>query len=73
LTLCTQGRAQFFGEIQAGKMIPNKEGKIAESYWKAIPEHFPNAILHDFVIMPNHIHGIIELIEPVGVEYFPPL
>ncbi len=37
-------------------------GDIANEYWIKIPEHFPNVILHQHIIMPNHIHGIIELI-----------
>jgi REP element-mobilizing transposase RayT len=39
----------------------NEAGKIAVSCWLEIPAHFPNATLHEYVVMPNHIHGIIEL------------
>lgn len=42
-------------------MILNDYGKIAEQCWNDIPKHFPNAIMDEFVIMPNHIHGIIIL------------
>jgi len=56
-------------------MILNEAGKIANECWLQIPEHFPNVILHEHVIMPNHIHGIIELSgnASVGVENFQPL
>lgn len=37
-------------------------GKIAGDYWFNIPEHFPHAVLHEFIVMPNHIHGIIEIV-----------
>ncbi|MBI3135775.1 MAG: hypothetical protein HYZ14_13950 [Bacteroidetes bacterium] len=47
----------------------NDTGKIARQYWLEIPNHFPNTILHDFIIMPDHVHGIIEI---VGAEHLPP-
>ena len=42
-------------------MILSEIGKLAQKYWHEIPEHFPFVILHAFVVMPNHIHGIIEI------------
>jgi REP element-mobilizing transposase RayT len=53
-------------------MLMNDAGNNANECWLQIPLHFPIVILHDHIIMPNHIHGIIELI-PVGVENFQPL
>ncbi len=53
--------ANLLGEIINGKMILSSTGKVAEKCWLAIPEHYPDAILHEFVIMPDHLHGIIEL------------
>lgn len=61
ITLCTQDRAHLFGEIENRKMRLNEAGKIADRCWREIPSHFPNAVLHEYVIMPNHVHGIIEL------------
>ena len=48
---------------------------MALKCWNEIPEHFKHAQLHEYVIMPNHIHGIIELsdIIPVGAKNFSPL
>ena len=43
-------------------------GKIAQKCWLGIPEHYPNVILNEFVIMPNHLHGIIEI--NAGVQNF---
>ena len=40
-------------------MILSPIGKLANQIWKKIPEHFPNIALDEFIIMPNHIHGII--------------
>jgi REP element-mobilizing transposase RayT len=58
------------------EMIPYDAGKIANECWLQIPEHFPNVFLHEHIVMPNHIHGIVELIKthirPVGVENFQP-
>ncbi|MDD5770587.1 MAG: transposase [Candidatus Gracilibacteria bacterium] len=59
ITICTKNRENYFGEIIDGKMILNEIGKIAEKYYLEITKHFPFVILDEFVIMPNHIHGII--------------
>lgn len=42
--------------------ILSEIGKIANACWLEIPKHYPNTVLHEYVIMPNHIHGIIEII-----------
>jgi putative transposase len=56
------------------KMILNDSGRIANTCWLQIPEHFPNVFLHEHIVMPNHIHGIIELRKaPIGVQNFEPL
>ena len=56
------------------KMILDDAGEIANRCWLMIPEHFPNVFLHEHIVMPNHVHGIIELTKfPVGVENFQPL
>ncbi len=59
VTICTKNRAHFFGECNDGMMLLNDLGKMAEDVWLAIPSHFPNISLDEFIIMPNHIHGII--------------
>ncbi len=69
ITICCQNRACLFGEIENGKMMLNDAGAIANDCWLNIPTHFPNAILHEYVIMPNHVHGIIEL---VGANNYSP-
>ena len=48
----------------------NDTGHIADQCWLAIPEHFPNTILHAYTIMPNHVHGIIEI--TVGAKNLSP-
>ncbi len=59
ITICTQNREYYFGDIKDGKMKLSEIGKMAEKYWDEIPEHFPFVKLDAFVVMPNHIHGII--------------
>ena len=51
----------FFGEIIDKKMTLNELGKMASLFWKEIHEHFSHVYLDEYVIMPNHIHGILIL------------
>ena len=76
-TICTRNHQMFFGDIiKSGteccpiyKMKLSEIGKIAEQYWQEIPKHFPFVNLDESIIMPNHIHGIIE-IDKVGTQNF---
>ena len=63
ITICTQHRLPYFGNIVNGKMILSDIGQIAETYWSEIPNHFPFIDLLNFVVMPNHIHGLVEIHE----------
>jgi len=62
ITICTHQRLHLFGEItlDAGMNL-NEIGQLAHDYWCAIPEHFPMVELDAFIVMPNHIHGILVL------------
>ncbi|SIT97706.1 REP element-mobilizing transposase RayT [Epilithonimonas bovis DSM 19482] len=66
ITICTKDRLCFFGNVQDNKMQLSDAGILAEKYWKEIPGHFKNAQLGEFVVMPNHIHGIVILTDLVG-------
>jgi len=44
-------------------MVLNEHGKIANEYWEAIPKHYPNTQLDEYVIMPNHVHDILIVYE----------
>ncbi len=61
LTICTKDRLHFFGEIYNSEMNLTPAGDIARTCWLAISNHFDNVELGEFVIMPNHIHGIINI------------
>jgi len=54
----------FFGEINDGEMVLNDVGLLAEKYWMEIPDHFLFVELGEFVVMPNHMHGIIVIDKP---------
>lgn len=59
ITICTKNRAYHFGDIRDGIMRHSEIGAIAHRCWADIPLHFPFVRLGEFVIMPNHVHGIL--------------
>src|SRR5450759_167870 len=59
ITICTKGRENIFGIIEHGIMLLNQYGRIVEQCWFDLPNHYFNLILDAFVIMPNHLHGIM--------------
>jgi putative transposase len=59
ITICAKYREHLFGNIENGMMVLNECGMVAQKYWLEIPMHFPNVILDEYVVMPDHIHGII--------------
>ena len=62
ITICVKDRECLFGEIHNGKIILNEIGKIAISSWNNLKSYFPKVNLDTFVVMPNHMHGIVELV-----------
>lgn len=76
ITICTKNRHYFFGDVvdtkeknkNRYKVKLSSIGKIAQQYWLDIPNHFPHIGLDEFVIMPNHIHGILTIKEKPAVE-----
>jgi putative transposase len=59
ITLCSDKGKFLFGSITNAEMRLNESGKIVKEFWFEIPQHFPNVLVDEFVVMPNHIHGII--------------
>ncbi len=59
ITICTGGRECFFGNIEDGKVKLSEIGIFADKFWLEIPNHFHYVKLDEYIIMPNHIHGII--------------
>ncbi len=66
ITICTHGRECLFGEIIDGEMHLNEAGPIVVQTWWDLPNHVPNVQLDAFVVMPNHVHGIIIITERAG-------
>jgi REP element-mobilizing transposase RayT len=79
VTICTYNHECFFGDIVNEEMRLNDYGEIANRNWKEISTHFSNVKLDESVVMPNHIHGILVLLDHcdenfhVGVQYIEPL
>lgn len=63
VTICCQQRACLLGEVVSGEMHLSVLGEAVRSCWQAIPLHFPHVELDAFVVMPNHLHGIVILNE----------
>jgi REP element-mobilizing transposase RayT len=65
ITICTRNKEMFFGEVVGDEDEAEVElseiGKIADKFWLEIPKYFPFIKLYEHIIMPNHVHGIIEI------------
>lgn len=63
VTFCVQNHMEYFGVIENGQMVLNQYGKIVEKCWNELPNHYGNCGLDEYIIMPNHFHGILILDE----------
>ena len=59
VTICIKNRMKYFGEVQNYIMGLSDVGCIAAKFWQNIPKHFPFIRLDEWVVMPNHLHGIV--------------
>ena len=77
VTICSKDRECLLGDIIDHKMELNEYGRIVERYWINITNHYPYVYLDEYIIMPNHLHGILiiknDLDNRVGVQNFEPL
>jgi len=71
VTIVTWHREFLFGEIVNGEMKLNNYGEIVQKWWHEIPIHFPNVETGVFVVMPNHVHGNILIVERRGTVPVP--
>jgi putative transposase len=72
VTICVKNRACVFGDVCDQKMILNNWGKLAEQCWREIPIHFPNIKIDQFIVMPNHVHGMVvieDFMDMAGNKY----
>ena len=72
VTIVTHGRISLFGEIIDGDMRINRLGSITQAIWTELPKHFKGISTDQFVIMPNHVHGIIHITDVVGTQHAAP-
>ncbi|MAT38753.1 MAG: transposase [Ectothiorhodospiraceae bacterium] len=63
VTLCIQDRLELFGKVQGGDMILNDSGKMVERIWLEIPDHCTDFHNEGIQIMPNHLHGILLIMD----------
>ncbi|MDB5033924.1 MAG: hypothetical protein JWQ98_1165 [Chlorobi bacterium] len=63
ITTCTHNRQRLFGSIHGRTMCLNDRGLIVRSIWEGLPDHYHHVHLDAFIIMPDHIHGIILLMD----------
>lgn len=64
VTICTHKKQCFFGNVVNSEMQLSTVGKIAQQYWSEIPQHSKHTYVDEFIIMPNHVHGIIIIDNP---------
>ena len=67
VTIVAQNRACLFGDVVNGEMQLNDAGQMLQSQWDALPERFPNIESDEFVVMPNHFHGILVIADKIHV------
>lgn len=77
ITMVTHNRECLLGDVADGQVKLSPIGQVAHDFWQEIPRHFADVEMDEFIVMPNHVHGIIVIVrdarEPVGVEYIQPL
>ncbi|MDB4978284.1 MAG: hypothetical protein JWM56_470 [Candidatus Peribacteria bacterium] len=70
ITICTKYRAPWFGVIRHGIMGLSDAGCMVHDYWNQIPIHYPHVSIDSFIVMPDHIHGIIRIHGQVETPYY---
>jgi REP element-mobilizing transposase RayT len=63
VTICVQGRRCLLGDIVGSELRINAAGRSVTSWWKKLPDRYPYVALDEFVLMPNHLHGILHITE----------
>lgn len=69
VTVCVPGRESLFGEVVDGMMHSNEAGRMIKGGWYEVRERFPNVAIDEFVVMPNHFHGIVIITDNVGAGF----
>ena len=67
VTICTRDKEPWFGEIKERAVVLSDAGGLVNNFWSEIPDHFANVFLDEFVVMPDHVHGIVGIGDGVEV------
>jgi REP element-mobilizing transposase RayT len=59
VTICVHGRKCLFGDVAGGEMQLNASGCMVQHMWEWLPQQYPYVSINEFVVMPNHFHGIL--------------
>lgn len=73
VTTNTQGRARLLGRATRSGIVLSRAGEIVLETWRALPSHYPHVALDAFVVMPDHVHGIVILHGAAALEDRHPL
>ncbi len=73
VTVCSHEKRCIFGRIMSDQMQASRLGRIVTNCWTQVPAHFAQARIHAFVLMPNHLHGIVEIVRQAGAQHAAPL
>ena len=63
LTICTKDLRHSFGNVKGGQVCLSAAGEAVHNAWESMPKHFPHTDIDAFVVMPNHLHGILTILE----------
>jgi len=66
ITICTHGKESLFGTIEKDAMDLNDAGKMIQRWWNELINKFANIKIDEYVMMPNHFHGVIYIVESAG-------
>ena len=71
VTICAHERQHLFGDVVAGQMRLSTAGRVVDWYWRRLPQHFPHVRLDAHMVMPNHAHVILWIVDAVGATHSP--
>jgi REP element-mobilizing transposase RayT len=60
-TICADRRRCIFGQVHGNEVVLSPLGEIVKTCWIESPQHFPNVKIEPYIVMPNHIHGIVTI------------
>lgn len=63
ITICTHQRRSLFGEVVKGEMMQSQLGQVVDRHWAYLAQHHWHVELDEYIVMPNHFHGILVLTE----------